>query len=243
MDPALKVAAEGLKKIQEEVFTYKALMLKQEQVNGKLLGEEYMRVKVRHAKPAVEPAGNEEGSDPVNKAFYVRHVKPKKMAGQEAIWIENENDGNLIAHGTGLARLIKVALDPTSGLAMRGNRYPITELGIETLMMRMLERGDRSRKDADCTVEYDRSLKIDGNPCTLITITHPTQKEGLDFHIAKIYIDDKLNLPVGYEGFWWPESEGGEPTLIERYFYRELELNCPLTDEDFNPNNPEYDYP
>ena len=233
LDPALAVAKLGLGKIKAELRDYTALMVKQEEVNGKLLGEEFLRVKVRHADAA----------NSINKAFYVRHVKPENMAGQEAIWVQNENDGKLIGHGSGLARLIKVNLDPEGMLAKRGNRYPITELGIETLMMRMLERGKNSRTDADCKVEYDRSLKIDGNACTLITITHPQEKEGLDFHIAKIYIDDDLDLPVGYEGYWWPDDEGGPAKLIERYFYRELQLNPGLKDLDFDPENPDYDYP
>ena len=36
---------------------------------------------------------------------------------------------------------------------------------------------------------------------------------------------------------------GGEPWLIERYFYRELEINPGLQDIDFDPDNPDYDYP
>ncbi len=234
LDPALEVARLGLERIRNEVRDYTALMVKQERIKDKLLPEEFLRVKVRHS--SAEP--------PINRAFYVRHVKPKKMAGQEAIWVENENDGKLIAHGTGLEKLIPVPpLKPTGVIAMRNNRYPITELGIETLIIRMLEKGERDRQHDDgCTVEVSRDLQLDGNPCTLITITHPKQQDPFEFHIAKIYIDDKLQLPVGYEGYMWPKEPGGEPVLIERYFYREIKINVGLTDLDFDRDNPEYDY-
>ncbi len=233
LEPALEIARMGLEKLRREVHGYKAMMVKRERLNGKLLGEEIMSVKVRHANP-------EEG---INKAFYVHHLKPQSMTGQEAIWVENENDGKLVAHGSGLQKLITVNLDPDSWLAKRGNRYPITELGIETLLLRMIEKGERSLQLASpCQVEYSRDIELDGNPITLITITHPEQHDDLDFHIAKIYIDDTLQLPVGYEGYVWPEEEGGEPVLIERYFYSDLEINPGLTDADFDPENPDYEY-
>ena len=233
LDPALEVARLGLEKLRADVSDYKALMVKQERLNKELLDEEFMQVKVRH--------GN--ADQDVNKAFYVRHVKPASMAGQEAIWVENQNDGKLIGHGSGLQKLITVNLKPDSWLAMRGNRYPITELGIETLLIRMIEKGEKSRKhEAACQVDYSRDLKINGNPATKITITHPEKHRDLEFHVAKIYIDDKLQLPVGYEGYTWPEKEGGEPLLIERYFYQDLEINPGLTELDFDPQNPEYEY-
>ncbi len=234
LDPALQVAQLGLERLRREVQDYSALMLKQERVGDELLPEEFMRIKVRQAQPEKS----------IDKSFYIRHVKPQSMAGQEAIWIENQNDGKLIAHGAGIQKLMKVKLRPNSWLAMRGNRYAITELGIETMLVRMIEKGKRDRNHPDaCRVEYSRELEFDGNPCTLITITHPEKRDYFEFHIAKIYIDDKLQLPVGYEGYLWPTEASGEPVLMERYFYRELKINPGLQASDFDPDNPEYDYP
>lgn len=231
LDPALQVARLGLQRIKDEVRDYTALLIKQERIDGVLLPEEAMRVKVRHAT-------NESG-----KAFYVHHVSPEKLAGQEAIWVEGQNKGKLIAHGTGWQKLVTVRLAPTGIIAMQNNRYPITELGIETLIQRMLEKGDRDRKiDDDCQVTISRDLKFDGHDCTLITITHPKKMEPLEFYQAKIYIDDELQLPVGYEGFLWPDKPGDPGILVERYFYRELKTNVGLTDIDFDHKNPEYEY-
>lgn len=234
LDPVLSVAREGLRKIQTEVHDYTALMVKQERVNGTLLDEEMMRVKVRHARPGPET--------PVPKSFYLKFESPQSMTGREVIWVQGRNNNKLVAHD-GAINLLRFNLAPDSFLAMVGNRYPITELGIETLIQRMIEKGDRDRQYGECEVSIDRDIKIDGHKCTLITITHPQQREHFEFYKAKIYVDDEINLPVGYEGFLWPESPDGEAVLIERYFYRELQINTGLGDIDFDPDNPDYKFP
>ena len=235
LDPVLAVAREGLHRIQTEVRDYTALMVKQERVNGTLLDEEMMRVKVRHAQPDATTA--------VPKSFYLHFESPQSLTGREVIWVDGRNKNKLVAHEGGVKNLFRVNLAPDSFLAMVGNRYPITELGIETLIQRMIEKGDRDRMHDECQVSIDRNIKIDGHSCTLITITHPEKRDHFEFFQAKIYVDDEINLPVGYEGFLWPERPGGEPVLIERYFYRELVINPGLGDIDFDPKNPDYEFP
>ena len=115
-------------------------------------------------------------------------------------------------------------------------------MGIENLISTMIEKGEAGLGSTDCTVGIDRSLEIDGRKCSLITITFEKQREGLDFHQAHIYFDDERNIPVGYEGYWWPDEPGGEPKLMESYFYKDLKLNVGLTDADFDPQNPDYNY-
>ena len=107
----------------------------------------------------------------------------------------------------------------------------------------MIEKGERDRGHDECVVDIRRDVEIDGDRCTMITITHPVRRDYFEFHQARIYVNDELDLPVGYEGFDWPEKEGGEPVLVERYFYRELSINPGLTDADFDPDNPDYKFP
>jgi hypothetical protein len=107
----------------------------------------------------------------------------------------------------------------------------------------MIEKGTRDLQHGDCKVEVRRNIVINGHSGTEIRIIHPQPAEHFDFHIARILIDDELNLPVGYEGYTWPEKPGDEPVLNERYFYTEIQLNVGFTDLDFDPDNPAYDYP
>ena len=235
LDPALMVAEAGLKHIRENVRDYTAVVSKRERVNGRLLGEEFFECKIRHA------AKQEDQKIPLS--MYLKFVKPKRIAGREVIWVEDQNNGRLVAHEAGVLGLVRVKLKPDSALAMRGQRYPITELGMETLIVRLIEHGTVAKNYDGCSVTFDRSLKINGHKCTLITLTLPEDAEDLDFYQAKIYIDDELSLPIGYAGFLKPETPGGPPILLEKYFYSDVKVNVGLNDRDFDPDNPEYDFP
>ncbi len=235
LDPALLIAKAGLKHLKESVIDYTATVSKQERVNGKLLEPEFFECKIRHQRLIDGVA--------IPKSFYLKFVKPKQIAGREVIWVEGRNRDRLVAHEAGILGLVRVNLNPTDRLAMMGNRYPITELGMETLIARMIEKGERARQFGNCEVTYDRTLEINGRKGTLITITHPKKSDEFEFFQAKIYIDDEHNLPVGYQGYLWPESEDGAPLLLESYFYSDIQVNVGLTDLDFDPDNPAYKFP
>jgi hypothetical protein len=60
------------------------------------------------------------------------------------------------------------------------------------------------------------------------------------FNIARIFVDDAMNVPVRYEAYDWPKNAGGAPELIEAYTYVNMKFNVGLTDADFDRNNPAY---
>ncbi len=235
LDPLLEVARIGLKRVRSDVRDYTAQVVKQERIGNQLMPEEFMDCKVRHPH-------NSDGR-PIPKSVYLKFLKPRSLAGQEAIWVEGRHQGKLIGHAAGLLNIVRAYLDPNGMIAMRGNRHPITEFGFDILLERMIETGQQERHYHEVEIDIDRDLTINGNACTLITITHPVKRDHFDLHIAKIYIDDVLNIPTGYEGYIWPEAPGGPPRLLEKYFYQEVQLNVGLTDRDFDPDNPQYDFP
>jgi hypothetical protein len=258
LDPLMELADESLKIIDEKYFDYSSKMLTQVQTGGTLNPERLMLVKVRHArKPASETsensgtengdAGDAAAKEPVVNeipfSIYTRFLKPKGMVGQEAIWVSGKNDDMILGHATGLMNIKVIPLSPTSSFAMRGNRYPIYQIGFRNLIVKMKEFGENDRKYGECEVNIDRGLEVDGRKCTRLMITHPVKREHFDYHIAKIYIDNEYQIPTGYEGYLWPEQPGEEPPLLERYFYTDLNLNCGLKDIDFDIKNPEYDFP
>ncbi|MGI9518886.1 MAG: DUF1571 domain-containing protein [Pirellulaceae bacterium] len=232
LDPALHVARQSLNKIRSEIRDYTAQMVKQERIGGKLGEEQFMEIKIRNPKPDEEIA----------MAVYLNFLKPADVAGREVIWVENKNRGRLMAHEGGLKSFMGGSFNPNGVIAMMGQRYPITEMGIEILVSRLIEKGERDRAHSECEVEFSRDIELDGRPCTLITITHPERRDHFDFHIAKVYIDDQLDLPVGYEAYSWPQEPGGGPMLLEKYFYREIQLNAGLNERDFHPDNPNYNF-
>ena len=235
--PALEVAKLGLKNIEENVHDYQAVVIKQALVRGKLTDLEHMKIKIRHAREL------EDGTK-IPFSVYTRFLSPDAVVGQEAIYVDGWNDGKLIAHlKPGIFNQVKIPLDPNGPIAMKDTIYPITMLGIKNLIKEMLAKGTRDLDHGECEVTFDRNIEIEGRKCMLLEITHPVQRDHFEFHKAKIYIDLELEIPIAYEGFLWPEEEGGEPQLLEKYIYTELKLNIGLKDSDFDPDNEEYDYP
>lgn len=236
LDPAIHIARRGLDAIRTNIRDYSCYMVKRERINGKLSNKETLFVKIRNGRQDAD-----QGAVPFS--IYMRFVDPAPVKGREVIWIQGHNDNKMIAHDTGLKGLIRVNLEPTSRLAMTGNRYPIYEAGLENLVVKLIEKAERDRKAGDCKVEFFQGAEINDRKCTVIQVTHPDKRDPYDFHIAQVYIDNELQVPVRYAAYSWPTTPGGSPVLEEEYTYLNLKINVGLTDEDFNPDNPEYDYP
>lgn len=235
LDPALAVAQLGLERLQS-LQTYRAQITKRERIGNDVRGPDTMEAKVRRHRVL-------DDGTVVRFAVYLKFIQPRGVAGREVIWEEDANNGNLLAHESGFANLMTLQLDPNGRLAMMGQRYPITEIGFDTLIKRMIEKGTRDRAAGSCRVEVDRWAVLNGRACTSITIIHDDKNPVYEFHRATIVIDDELNLPVKYAAWDWPASEGGEPQLLEEYTYLNVELDPAFTAADFDPNNEAYDYP
>ncbi len=176
-------------------------------------------------------------------SVYLKFLKPKAVAGREVIWVEGANENKVIAHETGLLGFKRFYLPPDGMLAMMGQRYPITNIGIQKLIEELLIRGANDLKHGECEVKFYKGAKVDKYVCTLIEVVHPVQREHFTFYRARIYIDESLGVPVRYAAWSWPTEQGGEPVLEEEYTYRNIKLNVGLTDADFDPDNDAYDYP
>ncbi len=225
---ALRMANSSLETINKDLHDYTCTMIKQERIDGKLKEEEYMYAKVRH-----EPF-----------SVYLRFLKPEDAKGREVIYVEGRNAGKLTAHeGSGLkSKFGAVDLLPTSALAMDGNKYPITQLGVKNLVRRLIEVGSQDMKYGECDVTYRKNAKVNDRVCTIIEVTHPVPRRNFLFHKALIYVDDQLNVPIRYEAYTWPKTQGGPPELDECYTYLNMKVNVGLTDADFAVANPKYHF-
>jgi hypothetical protein len=233
LDVVLDIADKSHKHLLENIRDYECLMVSAVQMNGKLRDAQYMQCKIREGNPT---AG-------IPFAVYGKFLKPQSLNGQEVIWVEGKNDGNLVAHQAGLLNLTRWNLPPDGTIAMNGNKYPITEIGLVNLLELMIERGRRDRAYGKCEISFDPKVEVDGRKCVLLEIRHPKKEGPYDFHLARIYFDIEQQLLFGYEGFDWPAGPAQEPPLLEKFFYSDLRLNVGLTEADFDPNNPAYNYP
>jgi hypothetical protein len=225
LDRALALAEHSLKTL-EKVKDYIGIFAKRELVGG-VLSEERDKMKVRH-----EPF-----------SIYLKVIKPASSAGQEAIYVEGRNNGNLVAHtvGFGSSLIGRPNLDPEGIIAKRGNRYTIKDAGLKNLVKKLIDLGGRKDLFRDSTVKIE-TAEFAERPCTQVEISSPRPVGDFRMATARIAIDKEWDVPVLYEAYEWP-ADGGKPFLSETYSYFELEFNVGLTDRDFDPDNPDYAYP
>jgi len=236
LDPALKRAREGVAYIKKNVADYTATIVKHERVGDELQDPQVMFAKVRNSKV-------KDGEVVVPFSVYLKFLKPDSIKGREVIWVEGANDGKLIAHEAGLLGIKRFNLAPDGFIAMLGQRYPIHMIGIQNLVEELIVKGEKDLKHDECEVKFYKNAKVGKRVCTLIEVLHPVERDYFEFYRARIFIDDKLKVPVRYAAWSWPLEPGGQPQLIEEYTYLNLKLNVGLTDKDFDPDNGNYKFP
>lgn len=79
--PVLRWAERGLPAI-EKLDDYSATVVRRERFRGKLTGYEYLQVKIRHHPFSV----------------YAHFLSPAAEKGQEVVYVEGQNHGELWAH-------------------------------------------------------------------------------------------------------------------------------------------------
>ena len=216
--PVLRWAYAGMVDM-EKIHDYSATVAKRERIGGKLLDYEYMLVKLRQ-KPF---------------SVYLYFLGPTDLKGQEVIYVEGQNNGNMWAwRGIKKTMFGNLSLKPDGPVAMRNQRYPVTELGILNLTRRLVEVGEDNKNYGECEVKFYQGAKINGRICTCIEVVHPVPRRNFVFHLARIFVDKELNLPIRYESYDWPKEVGGPPELLEEYTYLNLKLNNGFADADFD---------
>ncbi len=231
--PVLRMAVEGYRQLRSNVQDYTCVMVRRERVEGRLGPHEFIYAKVRQRKVV-------DGQVVVPFSVYLKFLKPASVAGREVLYVEGKYNGEMLARrgGTRFA-FVTTRLAPNSELAMQGNRYPITEFGIENLLRRLIESA-REELDYSCQVDYLPEAMINGRPVDGVVLTHPDTQPRAPFFQAKIFVDEQLQVPVHYESYDWPKESGEEPLLTEQYTYTNLQLNVGLTEMDFDESNPDY---
>ena len=174
---------------------------------------------------------------------YLKFADPWLSRGREVIWNESLREGKFVAHEGGLKNLARMTLHPNDRLAMLGNKYPITEIGLARLVEKLIEKGERDKLAGPCDVQWIDNQMVGNRPCQLIQVTHAKPDARFDFHVAQIFIDRERLVPLRYAAFLWPKGPTAEPPLEEEYSYVDLKLNVGLVDADFDPENPKYSFP
>jgi hypothetical protein len=226
--PALRVAKEGLEYIDANIPGYQAILYKQERIDGELQPQEVAFVQVRH-KPF---------------SVHMFFLSPNK--GRECVYSDapDGSKGKMFARDCGLRRKFGVwELDPDGALAMKGQKYPITKLGVRNLTSELVTVASNDVNFGECEVTTSQTVigPKDGEkrPVTVIEATHPVPRKNFRFYKAQVFIDNELRVPIRYCAYLWPAKEGEAPPLEESYTYLNLKIVNNFTDADFSKDNPE----
>ncbi len=207
---------------------YTVTFKKSERIDGQLQPEQTLEMKIRH-----KPFG-----------LYLKFLKPD--AGKEVVYHEGHYDNDLIAHGGKLTRLFlpRLKVPPDSPLALKGNRHPVTEAGLLNLTRKLVRFRMLDLNDVDAGTVLDRVTEPDGKTYLRSVHTHPHNTGVRPFSYVEILYDPETRIPVRFTGYDWPQSdsESGERILGEQYCYEALNLEANLTDLDFDPANPAYEF-
>ncbi len=233
MAELIELAQNMLAQMRADIRDYRGTLVKRERIGGKIGDETRMAFKIRN--PIASPAAG--------LAAYLKFSDPRSARGREVIWVDGRNDNQLIVHEGGFLNLLRVQLAPDSSLAMLGNKYPISEIGMLRLAEKLIEKIDRGVDLSQCLIETRDGQMVGDRACRLIQVTQPKSVPGADFYIAQVFLDLERQIPLRYAAFLWPQRPGDPPPLEEEYTYLDVELNVGLSEADFDPDNSEYNYP
>ena len=203
---------------------YRCTIYKRERVQGELLGTQKARLDIRH-----EPF-----------SVHIRFLAPSAVAGEEAIYVAGRYDDKIVAHSTGLLGWLgTVHLDPGGSMAMKGNRYPITDAG----MLRLLEKFDaicRSGVLDHCAITSEEGVVLEGRTCVRVEVRnlHPRPDPGFSRIVLLVDADEGVLLHYEVQAL----QEGACEVLVERHTFTDVLLDPGLVDRDFDPENPAYGY-
>ena len=213
----------------ERANTYTALLRKTERLNGRLGAEQVLEMKCRNAPFAI----------------YFKFRKPEP--GKEVVYSTGHYDDEVIAHATGFARALipRLKLAPTSAVAMAGNRHPITDAGLLNLTKKLIGYRELDLTDPESVTTLDRVTDDAGRVRLRSVHTHPHNDGRRPFQLVEVLYDTETRIPMQIRSFDWPEPGermSDDPKLAETYRYDDLKLGVELSDMDFDPANPDYDF-
>ena len=233
LKPWIQYATSRYDYARQNVRDHTCVLIKRERIGGVLTDYQYLVAKSRcqqqRGPRTVVPL-----------SIFLHYFGPTKLKGRKVIYVAGQNDNKmLVRKGGRRLGFVRVKIDPSSDAALRASRYPITELGIDNVIKRLLQRAQQDvESDPDgvnTTVEFFRGAKINKRSCVRVRVTHPQRQDGLSFHRAEIYIDDLLQVPIRIEAYDWPKDAEEDPPLLEEFTYTNLKLNVGLKAADFLP--------
>ena len=233
LTPILAFARQEQKFLRETLRDFSCRLVKRERIDGFLQDFQYIDMWVRE-----EVRQDNRVAQPMS--IYLQFLAPAKVSGRQVLFIEGENDGKMLVRNGGKHfDYVVVNIDPDGDSARDESLVPITQSGFNRVlgqMIAVLEKHVRADPSgANTRVERIAGARLNKRPSSVIRVTHPQKQRGLEFHVANVFVDDELRVPVRVDFSLWPSRPGQTPPLLAEYTYTQLKLNPNLPDNTFSP--------
>jgi len=203
------------------IDNYTSLFHIQEKIGGKLTIPETMAIKFK--KPY---------------KVYMKWTEGPRQ-GTELIFIKGWNGNRMRVRPSGIIGLFSYNISPTSSLAMKNNRHPVTHTGLEFLMEMITDNVRRGVLNHECILKDHGEGTIYGRKYHRFEGIFPkdaklAKERNYYCYRAVVDMDMEYRVPVQVQIFDWNDE------VLEVYGYEKTRLDAKLTDKDFDPANPEY---
>ena len=204
----------------DRVESYTAIFHKQQRIAGELLEEENIFLKFRK-KPY---------------SLYMKWVtEPYK--GSELLYVVGWNKGRIKAHRGGFFSFIVRNLDPNDPKLMKNDLRPVTSTGVGFLLQTVAINMRKAIRAGILTFTSHGEENVYGRNTRVMVIDIPYENaedyDGAQFVINQ---DVESNILIRIRVY---DRDG---QLVENYGYENLNLDVRLSDADFDPKNPDYDF-
>jgi hypothetical protein len=232
--PVLRFARDEQNYLRRAVRDFTCRLVKRERIDGILQDYCHIDMSVRE-----EVRGGDAIGRPMS--IYLQFLAPRNVAGRRVLYVAGQNEGKMLVRNGGRHfDYVVVEVDPLGESARKESLVPITQSGFNQVLGQMIDILQRHAQ-ADPTGQNTRvqriaAAKVNQRPCTAIRIVHPKKQDGLEFHVANVFIDDELRVPVRVDFSDWPKQSNQPPPLMAEYTYTNLKLNVNLSDRAFSPS-------
>lgn len=219
--------------LRQNVRDFTCRLVKRERIRGYLQDMHFVDMEVREGQ-------YQDGRVVQPLSIFLHFLAPREVIDRRVLFVEGQNEGNMLVRNGGRHfEYVVATIDPNGESAREETLVPVTEIGFNRLLAQMIDVLERHRL-ADPTGQNTRAeriagAKINDRSCTVIRIQHPRRMDRLEFHMANVFVDDTLHVPVRVDYADWPKTPGAKAPLIAEYTYTDLQLNVNLPDATFSP--------
>jgi len=225
----IEILRRGYQKLQQ-IPAYTATFFRQERVDQRVHPAQVMQMKVRHQPFSV----------------YLKWLVGSK--GREVLYVDGQRENRMLVKlGGWKSRLLpSLKIEPDGAVAMRGSRYPVTDIGLLKLCQKLLDHRQRDLERGDAVVCcWRQDAMHDDRLCYVFELEYTTSEFG-QYRKSVQYIDKQWELPVSIQNFTWPAEDchdcDDETTLLESYSFSDLHFIGQLPESAFDRKNSQYGF-